>query len=111
MKKKYIILVIILILLITLVFVILHFTNNKSDNKTYVVKVNIVDDRSPDRTLTVYENNKKIEFKEIRYLNDDVRLCTYKNPTVFFGDLEGEKELKIILTNDKEVVAKIEEEK
>ena len=109
MKKKYLLLIIIAVVLAVSIFLIIFFTRDDKTEYNYTVKVSLVDDRSPDRLLSVYENDKKIEFKEIKYVKEDIRLCTYKNPVVFFGDLEGETELRVILTNDKAVVAKIEE--
>ncbi len=80
---------------------------NDDKNAVYTVKISLVDDKSPDRILTVYKNNKKIEHKEIRKMNGTL-LCDSEYSTVYFGEIKNETELKIILKNDKEVVAKIE---
>ena len=103
MKKKYLIIIIItLIVLITggiLFFVI-------RDKGNYIVKVNRVDDYSPDRTLVVYKDDKEIEYKEI-HLIDDTPLCKYSNPSVYYGNIKNESELKIVLNNNKVVIAKV----
>ena len=81
--------------------------NGKGGNSDqYVVTINKIDDQSPARILKVYYGEKEIEFKEIRY-TDDVFLCKKENPTVFFGDVVEEKELKIIIDNNRFVIAKI----
>lgn len=76
---------------------------------TYTVKVKTVDSYSPDRTLEVYKNNKKIEYKEIQY-EDGTTLCYSKNPTVAHTDLIDEEKLLVILKNNKKVKAKIIED-
>ena len=76
----------------------------------YTIKVDLIDDYSPDRILTVYnEKNEKIEVMKIEYL-DGTLLCNGYNTTVHFGDIEGEKEFKVILKDKTEVKAKIVEE-
>ena len=108
MKKKLIIVIAIVVLIGLIISLILFFKNKYDEkNAVYTVKVSLVDDQSPARFLTVYRNNKKIDFKEIYYM-DDVLLCKGKNPTIHFSELDGEKELKVILNNDKTVIAKIE---
>ena len=103
MKKKYLIIILILISILT-VGVILFISK---DNSTYAVKVSLIEEKSPDRRLTVYKDDKEeSNYKEIHYLND-VLLCKSSNPTINFGDVEGISELKIILNNDKVVIAKL----
>jgi len=110
MKKKKIVIITCSVVLVILVSSLVLFFHNKDDEKeaNYIVKVGLVDDKSPDRTLTVLRNGKEIEFKEIHYM-DDMYLCNEKNSVVFFGDLKGETELKVILKNNKIVIAKIDE--
>lgn len=106
MKKKLLIISGILFIVI-IVSLLLIVTSNKT---TYIIKVSLVDDRSPDRILTVYNNkNEKISVKRIEYL-DGTLLCNGYNTTVHFGDIESEKELKIILKDLSETTAKIVEE-
>ena len=61
-------------------------------------------DLSPDRILTVYENNKAISVKEIRF-NDGTLLCNGNNTTVGASDISGETTFKVILIDGKEVTA------
>ena len=79
---------------------------NDDKNAVYTVRVSLVDDKSPDRILTVYKNDKKIDYKEIRKMNGTL-LCEADFSAVYFGEIKNESELKIVLKNDKEVVAKI----
>lgn len=83
------------------------YKSNKEEN--YVVKMKNVDDQfSPDRFIDVYNNNKKVKYKEIRLLND-ITLCTYENNAVYYGELEDIQEV-IIVFEDKNVKAKLEME-
>ncbi len=102
MKKKYLIIIIALIIL--LIGGIIWFIYKNTGN--YIVKVNSVDEKSPDRVLTVYKEDEKIEYKEIRKMND-VLLCDSNNPSVYYGEIKNESKLKIVLNNDKKVVAKV----
>ena len=78
---------------------------------TYTIRVSLIDDRSPDRMLSVYDNkNNKVEFSQIQYVDGNL-LCYGYNPSVHFGDIEGVKELNVLLKNNKIVKAKIEEVK
>ena len=105
MKKKVLIICgVILLIVISLVVIFIP------KNTSYVIKYSSVDDRSPDRLLTVYNGkNEKIEFTRIEYL-DGVVLCEGYNPTVFFGDIEGEKEFIIVFQDKSTVKAKIVED-
>lgn len=94
---------------ISIIFVVLIsilcliFFLNKNSN--YMVKINLIDDDSPDRILEVYKNDNKIEYKEIRL--KDITLCTYDNPAVYYGELVDIEEVTIILKNGDSVKAKI----
>ena len=98
-KYKLLTLVIIVIGIIILVIV-------PKNNGTYVVTINKVDDQSPSRILKVFKDDEEIEFKEIRY-KDDVFLCNNNNPSVFYGDVIDEKELKVIIADNMSVIAKV----
>ena len=102
MKKNYLIIIITVIILV--IVSVIMFT--MKDNSTYIVKVNYIDDYSPDRKLVVYKDDEEIEYKEIR-LMDDTLLCKYTNPSVYHGNVKNESELKIVLNNDKVVIAKV----
>jgi len=101
MKKKIIITVLILLSIIAIGFLVF----NKSDN--YEIRVDKVDDRSPDRKLIVLKNGKEFkDYKHIKYDNKkEIILCYQKNPTVNVFELEDK--LVIVLSNDKEVLAKV----
>ncbi len=72
--------------------------------------VSMVDDRSPDRILTVYKNDtEKVEVNRIEYL-DGTLLCNGYNLTVHFGDIEKEEKLKIIFKDKSSAEAKIVKE-
>lgn len=105
MKKKVIIISSVVLAIIILVIVLLL-----SNKMTYTIKVSMVDDYSPDRVLTVYnDKNEKVEVKKIEYM-DGTLLCNGYNTTVHFGDIKDEKKFKIILKDNTEIMAKIVEE-
>ena len=105
MKNKKIIIIIALVLVAIITTIILVLTNK--DKSSYIVKTSLVDAQSPARYLEVYKDGEKIDFKEARY-TDDVLLCKGTNPTIHFTELDGYEELKIILKDDKVVIAKID---
>ena len=75
--------------------------------KTYKIKATRADNYSPDSILTVYEDGKEIEVKEIKY-TDGVHLCDGTKLVVATNDIKGETKLIVVLLNDKEVKATIE---
>lgn len=101
MKNKKILLLLFVIGLILLL--ILTFSN---DN--YTIKVELIDGFSPDRRLTVYQNNKKIEFEELQY-DDGTYLCSGKNPIVSYSEIIGVIELIVKIDENKQIIAKIVE--
>ena len=104
-KKNIIILAVCIIIIVIGIIVIIS-----NSNDGYIIKVSIVDSKSPDRILKVYDsNNKKVEYLEIRY-TDDTLLCTSKNPTVYYGDIENKNKIKEIIDDEKEIIAKVVEE-
>ena len=109
MKKKILIVVSIIILLLVIILLVLNI-NKKSLNKiNYRIEVSLVDDYSPDRILTIYNNeNEKVEVKRIEYL-DGTLLCNGYNTVVHFGDIEDEKEFILVLKDDSKEKAKIVE--
>ena len=104
MKKKWLLVIGALIVIIIIVLLILLMNKPK-----YTIKVSSVDDRSPDRILTVYKNNEEIEFKRIE-LMDGTILCNSVNKSVYFGNIKDVKELKVILKDKSEVIAQIVKE-
>ena len=103
MKKKPLIIGIIALLIIVVLILLLSKT-------TYYVKVSKVDDQSPDRILTVYNNkDEKVEFNRIELL-DGTFLCDDINPSVYFNNLKGIENLKITLKDKSKVNAKVIEE-
>ena len=107
MKKKYIILIAIIALIAIGLICYFVIKNNSEVSETYEIQVDLVDSRSPDRTLTVLKNGKATKnYKHIKLLDKDIILCYQKNPTVNMFELESD-ELIIVLSDDKEVVAKL----
>ena len=103
MRKK--IIIISLFVLVTIIVMLIALRKRE-----YIIKVSIIDDRSPDRMLKVYDNyNNEIEVKRIEYL-DGTLLCKGYNTTVFFGDIVNEKKLVIILRDNTKAIAKVVEE-
>lgn len=105
MKKKIIIISCVLLVVIAIALFLILSSKTK-----YTIRVSIVDDHSPDRVLTVYnEKNEKVEVKRIEYL-DGTLLCNGYNTTVHFGDIKDEKELQVILKDNSKIKAKIVKE-
>ena len=105
MKKKVIILSSIIVTLVLIIILVVLLTKTK-----YTIVVSRVDSQSPDRILTVYKSkNEKVDVKKIEYL-DGKLLCYGYNTAVHFGDIENVKELKVILKDGSEIIAKIIEE-
>ena len=101
MKKKFLIIGAIVLIVITIVLIILL---NKT---TYVIKISMVDDKSPDRILSVWTNkDEKVDFKRIEFANGTV-LCDEINSSVYYGNLKDINELNVILKDDSKVVAKL----
>lgn len=73
--------------------------------KTYTIKVSIVDEYSPARILSVYEDGSKISFKQINY-SDGTKLCS-SNGNVNKSDIEGESKLQVVLNDGTKVTATI----
>lgn len=101
MKKNITIVISALIVIFLLLFILLNTKKN-----IYTVKVTPVDRNTPDVTLSVYENDRMIEIEDIYYMND-VLLCHGSNPTTNKFNIKNNDELKIILKNKKEVIAKV----
>lgn len=73
--------------------------------KTYTVKVSSVDEYSPARILSVYEDGSKISFKQINY-TDGTMLCSSKG-NINKSDIEGETKLQVVLSDGTKVTATI----
>ena len=73
--------------------------------KTYTVKVSSVDEYSPARILSVYEDGSKISFKQINY-TDGTMLCS-SNGNVNMSDIEGLSKLQVVLSDGTKVTATI----
>ena len=105
MKKKTIIIIIAVLLVIIAAGLICYFTRNTTPS-TYEIRVDLVDDKSPDRTLVVLKDGKETkDYKYIRY-SDGVILCYQKNSTVNMYEIDSD-ELIVVLLDDTEVNAKI----
>lgn len=73
--------------------------------KTYTVKVSSVDEYSPARILSVYEDGSKISFKQINY-TDGIKLCS-SNGNINKSDIEGLSKLQVVLNDGTKVTATI----
>ena len=73
--------------------------------KTYTVKVSSVDEYSPARILSVYEDGSKISFKQINY-TDGIKLCS-SNGNVNKSYIEGLSKLQVVLSDGTKVTATI----
>lgn len=73
--------------------------------KTYTVKVSSVDEYSPARILSVYEDGSKISFKQINY-TDGTKLCS-SNGNVNKSDIDGLSKLQVVLSDGTKVTATI----
>ena len=78
----------------------------KWNAKSYTVKISAVDDYSPARILSVYENGSKITVKEIRY-SDGTYLCSGANPNVNKNAIAGETSLIVVLSDGTRMTASI----
>ncbi len=105
MKNKILIIGLVVVLIGILIYLLMPKTNNNTD---YIIKASIIDNYSPDRELTVYKGQEKINFQEIRYENDNL-LCKGNLPYAAKSDIEKVKRLKVILEDGSVVIARIEE--
>lgn len=72
--------------------------------KSYTITATKVDEYSPDRILTVYEEGTRISVSAIKY-SDGVLLCNGSNTTVSFSELAGESSFIVVLTDGTQVTA------
>lgn len=97
-KKKILILSFIFVGIIILIILMCR-------KDTYTINIELIDDFSPDRKLIVYQNDEKINFREIQY-TDGTYLCSGSNPTVSYSEIIGVKELIIKIDKEKQIIAK-----
>lgn len=73
----------------------------------YYIRINKVDDYSPDRYLTVYKEEKPIKVIKVKYLDDISLVCLIKGTQIVVtnADIVEETSLKVILEDGSEVVA------
>ena len=101
MKKKVLIIGSVIVVIIAIVLIVLL------NKPKYTIVVSLVDDQSPDRILTVYnEKKEKVQVRQIEYL-DGTLLCKGFNTSVHFGDIENEKVLKVIFKDNSESKAEV----
>ena len=79
----------------------------KKKKKSYTVKVTPVDQYSPDRILTVYEDGKQISVSAIKY--NGVTLCSGSNMVVNMYEISGVNSLTVVLTNGSSVTANVQQ--
>lgn len=104
--KRLLIIIPIVVIFVGLILILIF---NFSGNNNYIVKVDIIDEKSPDRVLTVYKDNEKIEFDSMYYL-DDVFICDSESPNVAKSALKNVKQIKVKLKNGRILKAKVEKE-
>ena len=75
--------------------------------KSYIVKVAPVDQYSPDRILTVYEDGNQISVSAIKY--NGVTLCSGSNMVVNMYEISGVNTLTVVLTNGSSVTANVQQ--
>ena len=73
--------------------------------KTYTVKVSSIDQYSPDRILTVYEDGVKINVSSIKYGN--TTLCSGSNLVVNMYEIDGINSVTVILSGGTSVTASV----
>lgn len=78
----------------------------KWQQKSYTIKISAVDDYSPTRTLTVYEDGVKIVPNEIRYTNGTY-LCSGSNANVNYKVVAGQASFKVVLSDGTSVTATV----
>lgn len=73
----------------------------------YRIEVSLVDEYSPDRYITVYNGDSPAKVKKVMYMDDVEVICAINGNkiTVSNVDIMDVSALKIILSNDDEVVA------
>ena len=74
--------------------------------KSYIVKVTNVDQYSPDRILTVYEDGNKINVSAIKY--NGVTLCNGSNMVVNMYEISGVSSVTVVLINGTSVTASVQ---
>ncbi len=77
----------------------------KWNKVSYVVKVSLVDQYSPDRILSVYQNDSEIEVSQIKY--NGVILCKNDNMVVNKYEIGDVNSVVVVLTDGSSVVASI----
>ena len=75
--------------------------------KSYIVKVAPVDQYSPDRILTVYEDGNQISVSAIKY--NGITLCSGSNMVVNMYEISGVNSLTVVLTNGSSVTANVQQ--
>lgn len=100
--KKIVLGLIIIVLLITAYLIFFQ-------KKVYVVKINKIDEYTPDVKLIVLLNDKEFnDYKYIKYNDENnIILCYSSNPTVNKYEIEDEKEVIIVFNNGKEEIVEV----
>lgn len=101
-KKIAIVSILIVFIIILAVFVIINIL--RKDN--YIIRVSMVDKNSPDVVLTVYNNDMAVDVEAIYYING-VLICNGNNLTTNKFNIQNDKEMKVVLKNKREVIAKV----
>jgi len=78
----------------------------KWNQKTYIVRVTPVDQYSPDRILSVYEEGTPISVSAIKY--NGATLCNGSNMVVNMYEITGISSVTVVLTNGTNVTASVQ---
>lgn len=74
--------------------------------KKYTVRITSVDQYSPDRILTVYEDDSPISVSSVKY--NDIKLCDGNNMVVNMYEINDIDTVTVILKNGSSVIANIQ---
>ena len=80
----------------------------KWNQKSYTIKISAVDDQSPARVLSVYEDGVEItsKVKEIKYTNGTY-LCSGSNPNINWNVVKGQTSFIIVLSDGTQMTARV----
>ncbi len=80
-----------------------------NENDKYVIKIDIVDEKSPDRKLSLLKDGREESFDSIYYL-DDVYICDSNVPNTSKSALKDVKKLKVKLKSGKIIEVKVKKD-
>ncbi len=102
--KKIILIVIFTIILLIGIFIAYKIVDEKK--AVYELRMEMIDNNSPDIKLVLYRNSKKIKFQEISYL-DGVVLCKDNNSYVNKFEISDNEIFKVKINDQKTLELKL----